>query len=98
MVEVFGELDGKRGTSSHHQRKSFYGSSCTEADEDHGDVLSVQLVYSGNFELTVEQDPYENLRIQAGVQSLGFSWKLLANESFHTPEATLTHSAESSME
>lgn len=87
------KLDSKRGTSSHHQ-SPFMAVVAPETDEDHGDVLSVQLVYSGNFELTVEQDPYDNLRIQAGIQSLGFSWKLLANESFHTPEVTLTYSAE----
>lgn len=85
------KLDSKRGSSSHHQAP-FIGILAKQADENKGAVLSFQLVYSGSFEMCVEKDPYENIRVQLGIQSSGFEWELQPGDSFQTPEVIINYS------
>ncbi len=75
-----------RGSSSHFHNP-FAALARRGADEDHGEVYGVNLVYSGNFDITVDVDSYETLRLNAGIAPAGFLWHLLPGESFQTPEA-----------
>lgn len=86
-------LDSKRGTSSHHQ-SPFLALLDPNTTEKSGEAYGFQLIYSGSHEMTTELDPFDNTRVQLGIQSLGFSWKLDSKTSFQTPEAVMTYSPE----
>ena len=83
--------DSKRGTSS-HQQTPFMALVSPNTTENQGAALGVQLVYSGSHELSVEQDPYQQIRLQAGIQSTGFRWKVEPDQEFATPQVVLAYS------
>ena len=86
-------LDSKRGVSSAAVNPSlFVGSPAT--DENNGIAYGVNLIYSGNWQLTAERIPSGILRLCGGINSFDFSWLLQPGETFHTPEAVLAYSAE----
>lgn len=86
-------LDSKRGSSSHTINPSIaFG--VKNFAESQGQVYSLGLVYSGSFEISVEKDAFEQCRVQAGISSHDFSWKLDSNTSFVTPEVILSYSDE----
>ncbi len=66
-------LDSKRGTSSHHQ-ESLYGYRRLRRLSNLGQAMGIQLSMSGSFEMTVQMDSYDQVRLQAGIQSLGLDW------------------------
>ena len=84
-------FDSKRGTSSHHQTP-FMALVAKDTTEQQGEALGVNLVYSGSHEMSVEMDPYHQLRLHAGIQSQGFSWRLAPGEQFTTPAVALCYS------
>ncbi|MBT2292637.1 alpha-galactosidase [Paenibacillus albidus] len=86
-------IESRRGSSSHGQNP-FIALLAKGADEDHGDVYGVSLVYSGGFTAQAEVDPYKTTRLSMGVNPFDFSWLLEAGESFQTPEAVLVFSAD----
>ncbi len=81
------------GASSHttHPFMAIFPSDCTEQK---GECYGIQLCYSGSFALTAEQTTDCALRVQGGINEVGFSWLLQAGESFTTPQALLCYSAE----
>ena len=62
--------------------------------ETQGEVLAMSLVYSGNFEMLAEVDNHGVTRLQAGIHSTDFDWKLAPGAAFQTPEAVLVWSDE----
>ena len=54
-----------------------------------GEALAMSLVYSGNFEMLAEVDNHGVTRLQAGIHSTDFDWKLVPGAEFQTPEAVL---------
>ncbi len=64
------------------------------ATESTGNVYGFILVYSGSFAVDVEVDPFRSTRITAGINPVSFEWHLEAGETFRTPEAMLTFSAD----
>ena len=84
-------LDSKRGTSSHHQ-SPYMAIVAPETTEHLGQALGAQLIYSGSFEMSVQMDSYDQIRLQAGIQSLGLDWELAPGESFQTPQVVLAYS------
>jgi alpha-galactosidase len=63
-------------------------------DEDHGEVFSMSLVYSGNFLAQAEVDRFGGARLSIGVNPFQFAWRLGPGESFFAPEAVLVHSSQ----
>ncbi len=61
--------------------------------EEHGEVLAVALVYSGNFLAEVEVDPYGTARLRIGINPETFSWALGPAAEFVTPEAIVVWTA-----
>lgn len=57
-----------------------------------GEVLGFSLVYSGNFLAQIEVDTYEVTRVMMGIHPHGFSWTLLPNSHFQTPEVVMVYS------
>lgn len=86
-------LESRRGASS-HQMNPFLALAAPNADETAGEVYGATLIYSGNFLAAAEADGFCTTRMQIGLNPFDFSWKLEPGESFVTPEAVLTYSAE----
>ncbi|SHK62177.1 alpha-galactosidase [Alicyclobacillus tolerans] len=86
-------VESRRGASSHHQNP-FLALMASDARDTHGEVMAVNLVYSGNFLALAEQDSLQQTRLQIGINPADFSWLLEPGEIFQTPEAVLVYSAE----
>ncbi|MDR4945376.1 alpha-galactosidase [Neobacillus cucumis] len=86
-------ISSSRGASS-HQHNPFLALLSKDATEDHGMVYGISLVYSGNFQASIEVDPFETTRISMGINPLNFSWLLNPGEIFQTPEALMVYSSE----
>lgn len=82
-----------RGISS-HEMNPFVGILKPDTTENAGDCYGVQLVYSGSFAITTERFDNKPLRVQGGINDIGFNWKLASGESFVTPQALLCFSSE----
>ncbi len=64
------------------------------ATEFNGEVYGFNLIYSGNHCGFAHTSQFGMTRIAAGIQPDGFEWTLSPSESFDTPEAVLTFSAQ----
>lgn len=87
------EFSSHRGTSSHHMNP-FVALVTPNTTENEGEVVGIQLVYSGNHQFTVERDYVEQTRVLSGINEDGFGWQLNAADDFQTPEALLVYSDE----
>ena len=86
-------LDSKRGVSSAAVNPSL-ALGLPDTDENSGIAYGVNLIYSGNWQLTAERIPSGIVRLCGGINSFDFSWLLEPGETFHTPEAVLAYSEE----
>ena len=78
--------------SSSNRHNPFFLIKNGNADFFHGDVIGFNLMYSSNFENSIEMDSFENIRIQVGISSTGFAKKLKMDESFVSPVALMSYS------
>ena len=85
-------IESSRGTSS-PQATPFIGLLSPGTTEEQGEVLGVNLIYSGNFYGCVQCGQYGTTRVQLGINPYQFGWQLLPGTSFCTPEAVLVYSA-----
>lgn len=81
-----------RGCSSNNYNP-FLALKRKDTNEDRGEVYGFSFVYSGNFLAQVEVDTYDTSRIMMGIHPQGFTWPLMQEESFQTPEVVLVYSA-----
>src|SRR5690606_23772957 len=65
-----------------------------DADDDHGWVYGVNLVYSGNHATSFERDAHGSVRVLSGIHPQAFRWILAPGEEFEAPEAVLAFSAD----
>lgn len=84
-------VESTRGSSS-HEHNPFIALMDKEATETAGSVYSMNLVYSGNFEATVDVEMQDAVRMQIGINSSLFDWQLQPGKSFVSPEAVLVYS------
>ena len=92
---VFGEQSvSTRYGASGHVSSPFLALLRPETTEAQGEVIAAALVYSGNFRAGVEVDRYRRARVRLGINDYDFAWQLAPGESFQTPEAVLTYSAD----
>lgn len=84
-------IGSRRGTSS-HQYNPLMILADREASEDAGSCYALSFLYSGGFKGEVEQDQFDQIRIQLGLQEEGFSYLLEPGEQFYAPEVTMTYS------
>jgi len=80
-----------RGTSG-PQQQPFTALSRQNVTEFNGEVLGCALVWSGNFESSVEVDQYQHTRLTIGLEPTTFDWKLKPDTDFQSPETILTWS------
>ena len=85
--------ESSRGETS-AQSSPFLGIAAKNADEDHGSVYGMNLVYSGNFYASAEGHHNGGTRAVMGINPLTFGWKLDPGESFTTPELVMVYSNE----
>ncbi|SIQ57127.1 alpha-galactosidase [Alkalispirochaeta americana] len=83
------QLVESRGGSSGHHHAPFVAVAEPGCCEDHGTLWGLSLVYSGNHRHQVEVDQYGQVRLQAGINPLGFAWHLKPGESFDAPLCVL---------
>ena len=86
-------VSSKRGASSHYHNP-FAALVTEETTETHGMAVGLSLIYSGNFEISADTDPYGTVRLMAGINPSDFTWRLEPGESFVTPETVLVFSDE----
>ncbi|MBQ8188122.1 MAG: alpha-galactosidase [Clostridia bacterium] len=86
-------VDSRRGASSHHHNPfaALVGESTTETA---GMAIGLSLIYSGNFDITCDTDPFGCTRLMAGINPTDFRWHLDPGEAFVTPEAVFSISGE----
>jgi alpha-galactosidase len=84
-------IDSSRGTSSnaHHPYLAFLS---PEATETSGDCVGMTLIYSGNFEASVERGEFGRVRAQIGLNGQDFDWPLGPGQTFECPESLLAFS------
>ena len=64
------------------------------ADEQQGEVIGCNLIYSGNHYAAVERTHQDTLRLAWGMNPHCFDWELHPGEEFLTPQAALSFSEE----
>lgn len=84
-------IGSTRGASS-HQQNPFAALVRPETTELSGEVFGFSFIYSGSFQFTFEKDPFDQLRINMGFNSLNFNWILGSKQEFQTPESVLAYS------
>lgn len=85
------EAENARGGSG-HQINPFVMIVSEDADEVHGDVYGLSLIYSGNHSTAAKIDQFGGLRIQQGINPHQFSYKLSSGNSFYTPQSVICYS------
>lgn len=90
-----GELvfESRRGMSSHHSNP-FIILCDPDTTECRGEAWGFMLMYSGNHLEEISSDQTGSVRVVSGIHPECFGWLLNPGESFQTPEAILSYSAE----
>ncbi len=86
-------IGSSRGASS-HQYNPFAVVCEKDCGEDRGWCWGISLVYSGNFLIEAEKDQYSQLRVNAGINPMGFSFLVDPGQEFQAPQAVLLNSWE----
>lgn len=84
-------ITSRRGATS-HQMNPFMAVCAKDADENHGDVFGLNLVWSGSFLGECECEQTGTTRIQLGLGSENFTYRLRDGETVYAPEAIMTYS------
>lgn len=85
------EHSSSRGASGHGHTPSIILADKATTDYD-GEVVMLQLMYSGNFQAYVQSNQLQEVRLGIGINEEHFSWSLKSKDSFQTPVALLSHS------
>ena len=78
-------LESRRGSTSHQVNPWFAIDRGGKADEEHGDVWFGALGWSGNWRMSVEQTPHQQVRVTGGFNPFDFGYELKPGESLETP-------------
>ncbi len=82
--------DSTTGGSSNRHNPAFM-LKAKGANEEWGEVLGFNLIYSGNHYAAVEMGNHDTLRVMSGINPHCFLWKLKSGESFVTPQAVMSY-------
>lgn len=78
-------LESRKGHTSHNTNP-WFAIDAGDAAEDRGRVWFGALAWSGNWRITVEQTPYQQVRVTGGFNSFDFSYALKPGNQLDTPE------------
>lgn len=85
------KFDSKKGVSS-NDHNPYVVVKQKHTDEVNGNCYGFSLIYSGNFETTLEVSPHNIVRVLMGINSFDFFMDLEPNGHFVTPEVLLSFS------
>ena len=86
-------VESLRGETS-HQDHPFMALKTPGTTQETGEVYAMHFVYSGNFRVQVQEDPYEQIRMVMGINPEDFCWKLAPGTQFQAPEVVMAYSGE----
>ncbi|MFU2205590.1 alpha-galactosidase [Streptococcus pluranimalium] len=84
-------ISSNRGASGHGQTPAIILTE-HQATEGFGEVLALQLLYSGNFQAFTQENQLNEVRLGIGINDDNFAWRLEKGETFVTPVAMMTYS------
>ena len=82
-------MRSNRGASG-HEHNPFLALMAKDATEQQGEVLGVNLVWSGSYLMEVNGDNLDHVRLVAGLEET--DWRLAPGADFQTPEAVMVYS------
>ena len=82
--------DSTTGDSSNRHNPAFMLKK-NGANEEWGEVLGFNLIYSGNHYSAVEMGNHDTLRVMSGINPQCFLWKLKTGDCFVTPQAVMSY-------
>ena len=82
--------DSTTGDSSNRHNPAFM-LKAKGANEEWGEVIGFNLIYSGNHYSAVEMGNHDTLRVMSGINPHCFLWKLKSGEEFVTPQAVMSY-------
>jgi alpha-galactosidase len=77
-------LESRKGHTSHNINP-WFAIDAGDAGEEHGSVWFGALAWSGNWRITVEQTPYQQVRVTGGLNTFDFAYPLKPGETLDTP-------------
>jgi alpha-galactosidase len=78
-------LESRLGHTGHNFNP-WFAIDAGDADEEHGPVWFGALAWSGNWRISIEQTPYQQVRVTGGFNTFDFSYSLKPGEELATPE------------
>jgi alpha-galactosidase len=79
-------LESRRGSTGDQNNPWFAIDHNGESDQDHGDVWFGGLGWSGSWQISVEQDQLQQIRITGGPNSFDFGYRLVPGEHLQSPD------------
>ena len=84
-------ISSARGASG-HEHNPFAALAARDATEFSGECFGAALVYSGDFQISADENAFGTTRLTAGLNPRTFTWQLNPGEQFQSPEALLVYS------
>lgn len=84
-------FESRRGNSSHQHNPAVILAQ-PHTTETHGACYGACLLYSGCYQVEVQKDQLEQIRLIMGLEESTFRWKLNPGQVFNAPEALLSYS------
>ena len=78
-------LESRRGTTGSQNNPWIMIDHLSDHDQDQGDVWFAGLGWSGSWQIAIEQDVVEGVRVTGGPNAFDFSYYLKNGETFETP-------------
>ncbi len=78
-------LQSRRGSTGAQNNPWFAIDDESDGDRENGNVWFGALAWSGSWEITVEQDQAQQVRVSGGPNSFDFGYRLKPGETFQTP-------------
>lgn len=91
VAEGTQEIYSNTGSSS-AEANPFVYLKALNANNDHGEVIGFNIVYSGNFKFRLSSNYWQGLHITYGINDEDFAWVLNKGESFVTPQTVIAYS------
>ena len=91
LVDGVQEVASTMGRSSHEENPFVY-LQAANANDEYGEVIGFNLIYSGNFRFRAHVTSYGGTHITYGMHDEDFEWTLKGGERFYTPQAVMAYS------
>jgi alpha-galactosidase len=85
-------MESRKGHTSHNINP-WFAIDAGDAGEENGSVWFGALAWSGNWRITVEQTPYQQVRVTGGLNTFDFAYPLKPGETLDTPAFYAGYSA-----